>query len=244
LSNHALFVKVRLQKFLADAGIASRRASEKIIVDGRVRVNGVDVQQLGFKVDALHDRVEVDGQRVRVKRKLYVALHKPPGYICTRKDERDRPVIFDLLPREWGNLFSAGRLDCESEGLILLTNDGDFALRVTHPRYGVHKTYVATVEGEVIPRMLRRMTEGIEDAGEVLKAEKAKALSRNNSHSVIELELSEGRNREVRRMFESQGLTVSRLQRIKIGKIRLAELPAGKWRALTEPEIQSLLPKS
>ncbi len=235
-------MKVRLQKFLADAGIASRRAGEQMILDGRVRVNGVATQQLGTKVDVVHDRVEVDGQRAKAKKKLYVALNKPPGYICSRKDERSRRVIFDLLPREWDNLFSVGRLDCESEGLIFLTNDGDFCLKVTHPRYQVPKTYVATVEKEVIPRAVRRLTEGVEDAGETLKAEKARLVSSNHTESVIELELTEGKNREVRRMLASQGMTVTQLRRIKIGKIKLGELPPGKWRTLTEPEIKSLLP--
>ena len=235
-------MKERLQKFLANAGIASRRASETIILEGRVRVNGVAVQKLGGQVDVVHDRVEVDGQRIKPKKKLYIALHKPPGYICSRKDERDRRVIFDLLPKEWNTLFSAGRLDNESEGLIFITNDGDFCLKVTHPRYQIRKTYLVGVEGEVIPRTLRRFTEGVEDAGEVLKAERARLVSSNHTQSVVELELAEGRNREVRRLFESQGLTVNRLQRIKIGKIRLGELPVGKWRTLTEPEIKSLLP--
>jgi 23S rRNA pseudouridine2605 synthase len=235
-------VKTRLQKFLADAGIASRRASEQIILEGRVRVNGATVEKLGVTVDPSADRIEVDGRRAHAKRKLYIALNKPPGFICSRSDERARRVVFDLVPKEWGNLFTAGRLDADSEGLIFLTNDGDFGLKVTHPRYQTPKTYVATIEGEVIPRMLRRITEGIEDAGEKLKATKARMVSRNHTQSVVELELTEGRNREVRRMFESQGLTVGRLQRIKIGKIRLGELPTGKWRALTEPEIKSLLP--
>jgi len=235
-------VKERLQKFLANAGIASRRASETIILEGRVRVNGVAVQKLGGQVDVVHDRIEVDGQRIKPKKKLYIALHKPPGYICSRKDERDRRVIFDLLPKEWNTLFSAGRLDNDSEGLIFITNDGDFCLKVTHPRYQIRKTYLVGVEGGVIPRTLRRFTEGVEDAGEVLKAERARLVSSNHTQSVVELELAEGRNREVRRLFESQGLTVNRLQRIKIGKIRLGELPVGKWRTLTEPEIKSLLP--
>lgn len=235
-------MKERLQKFLANAGIASRRASETIILEGRVRVNGVAVQKLGGQVDVVHDRIEVDGQRIKPKKKLYIALHKPPGYICSRKDERDRRVIFDLLPKEWNTLFSAGRLDNDSEGLIFITNDGDFCLKVTHPRYQIRKTYLVGVEGGVIPRTLRRFTEGVEDAGEVLKAERARLVSSNHTQSVVELELAEGRNREVRRLFESQGLTVNRLQRIKIGKIRLGELPVGKWRTLTEPEIKSLLP--
>lgn len=234
---------VRLQKFLADAGVASRRASEKIILSGQVRVNGKDVRELGTKVDPEHDRVEVDGRRLKPKRKIYVALHKPRKFLCAREEGSPRRLVGDLLPKEWNNLYSVGRLDYESEGLIFLTNDGDFCLHLTHPRYGVRKTYLATIGGKLGTEVLRKVTQGIEDAGEMLKAEKARLLSASNSRSVVELEMCEGKNREVRRMFEAQGLTVERLQRIKIGPIRLGELPEGKWRTLTESEIKSLLPK-
>jgi 23S rRNA pseudouridine2605 synthase len=138
---------VRLQKFLAEAGLASRRASEGIITSGRVTVNGAVVSELGVKVDPARDRVTVDGRPVKAKRKLYVALHKPPGYVCTRTDAQSRDKIGDLLPKEWTELFSVGRLDCQSEGLIFLTNDGDFCLKLTHPRYGIVRKYVARVDG-------------------------------------------------------------------------------------------------
>jgi 23S rRNA pseudouridine2605 synthase len=232
---------VRLQKFLAEAGVASRRASEQIILAGRVEVNGRAVRELGTKVDPARDRVTCDGAQVRPKRKMYVALNKPRGYICTRKDELARHTVGELLPREWDNLSPVGRLDCDSEGLIFLTNDGEFSLRLTHPRYGVRKKYVATVEGRVEPAMLKRFTSGVSHEGEQLRAEKARLISANNSTSVVELELGEGRNREVRRLFESQGLVVSRLVRTQIGKIKLGELPSSKWRTLTATEIKSLL---
>ncbi len=232
---------VRLQKFLAESGVASRRASEAIILEGRVTVNGRVVQELGTKIRPGEDQVELDGRPLKAKRKLYVALNKPPGFLCTRSDPEGRETLFELLPKEWHHLVTVGRLDRESEGLIFLTNDGEFSLRLTHPRYGVRKIYRATVEGKVAPPVVRRFIEGIEDAGENLKAEKARILSANNSHSVVELELAEGRNREVRRLFESANLEVVRLQRIQIGRIKLGELPIGKWRTLTEPEIKSLL---
>ena len=232
---------VRLQKFLAEAGIASRRASEQIIVEGRVTVNGQSVKELGAKVDPLHDRVTLDGQAVKVKRKLYVALNKPPGLVCSRNDEFDRPTIYDLLPKEWSHLHSVGRLDYNSEGLIFLTNDGEFSLHLTHPRYGIRKKYVAMVEGKVEQEMLQRFTHGIWFEGEKFKAEKARLISATKSQSVVELELAEGKYREVRRLFESQGRSVKRLQRIQIGKIKLGELRSGKWRTLTESEIKSLL---
>ena len=232
---------VRLQKFLADAGIASRRAGEQIILAGRVTVNGDTVAELGARIDPHHDRVTVDGKAVRAKRKLYVALNKPPGLVCSRKDEWDRPTIYALLPKEWGQLHSVGRLDYNSEGLLFLTNDGEFSLRLTHPRYGVRKKYIATVAGRVAEEMLGRFTRGLWYQGEQLKAEKARLISASQSQSVVELELAQGKYREVWRLFESQQLAVKRLQRVQIGKIKLGELRPGKWRALTEPEIHSLM---
>jgi len=232
---------VRLQKYLADAGIASRRAGEQIILEGRVSVNGKTVTQLGVKVDPEHDQVQVDGKPARVRRKLYIALHKPRGLVCSRNDELQRATIFELLPKEWSHLHTVGRLDFNSEGLIFLTNDGDFSLRLTHPRYGVRKKYLVTVEGRVSGETLSRLTEGLWHEGERLKAEKARLISAGPSQSLVELEMAEGKYHEVRRLFAAQGQTVKRLQRLQIGKIKFGELKLGKWRTLTEPEIKSLL---
>ena len=206
-----------------------------------MEVNGQVARQLGTKIDPLHDKIRVDGQAIRAKRKLYIALNKPRGCVCSRKDEFDRPTIYELLPREWSNLYSVGRLDYDTEGLIFLTNDGQFALRLTHPRYEVVKKYVATVDGRVEQQVLETFRHGVFHDGEKLKAHKARLVSGGKSASVVELELTEGKNREVRRMFESQGVTVRALRRVQIGKIKLGEMKAGKWRALTEPEINSLL---
>ncbi len=232
---------VRLQKFLADAGVASRRAAEAIIAESRVAVNGRIVTELGTKVNETTDKVTVDGEPVRVRRKIYVALNKPPGLICTRQDELGRRTVFELLPPDWTNLFPVGRLDRESEGLLFLTNDGDFSLRLTHPRFGVTKKYWAVVAGRLLQRDVSRFTEGVEHEGETLKAERARVVSSNNSHSVVELELAQGKNREVRRLFEVLGHEVEQLRRMQIGPIKLGELPVGKWRALGESEIKSLL---
>ncbi|MBI2927177.1 MAG: rRNA pseudouridine synthase [Pedosphaera parvula] len=232
---------VRLQKYLADAGVASRRASEEVILAGRVTVNGQSVRVLGTKVDPLHDDVAVDGQPLKARRKLYVALHKPRGYVCTRDDPDKRRVIGALLPKEWTHLYTVGRLDRDSEGLIFLTNDGEFALRLTHPRYGMRKKYLATVEGRVPRELAAGLQRGVVLEGETLKAERVRVLSANNTHSLVELELTEGKNREVRRLFEAHNFTVSRLVRTQIGSIKLGELPAGKWRTLTDVEIKSLL---
>ena len=234
-------MKERLQKFLAEAGVASRRAGEQIILAGRVEVNGEMVRELGTRVDPSHDRVTVDGQPVRVKRKIHLALNKPRGLVCSRKDELGRPTIYELLPNEWGHLHSVGRLDFNSEGLLFLTNDGEFSLRLTHPRYGIHKKYVATVEGRVDPQIVRQFTQGLWYQGERFKAEGARIVSSSASQSVVELDLAEGKYREVRRLFESQGRQVKRLQRVQVGKIKLGELRPGKWRTLTPAEIKSLL---
>jgi 23S rRNA pseudouridine2605 synthase len=232
---------VRLQKFLAEAGVASRRAGEQMILARRVAVNGETVGQLGTRIDPVHDRVAVDGKPIRAKRKLYVALNKPPGLICSRSDEFERPTIYGLLPKEWDHLHSVGRLDYNSEGLIFLTNDGEFSLRLTHPRYGVRKKYVVTVEGRVAAETLGQFTRGLVYQGDRLKAEKARLISASQAQSVVELELAQGKYHEVRRLFESQRVTVKRLQRVQIGKIKLGELRVGKWRTLTEPEIKSLM---
>ncbi len=232
---------VRLQKFLAEAGVASRRAGEQIILAGRVEVNGEPVRELGTKVDPASDRVTVDGKPVRAKRKLYLALHKPRGCVCSRQDELERATVYGLLPAEWRHVASVGRLDFATEGLLFLTNDGEFALHLTHPRYGVRKRYVATLEGEVTNEMLRRFTQGILDAGERLKAERTWLISAGRAQSVVELEMAEGKNREVRRLFESQGRAVRRLVRTQIGKIKLGELKPGRWRTLTPAEIRTLL---
>ncbi len=233
---------MRLQKFLADAGIASRRAGEGVILEGRVTVNGEVIRQLGTKVDPLHDRVLVDGRPIKAKRKIYVAVNKPPGYICSRSDPEQRKTVQDLFPKEWGSmLHSVGRLDFKSEGLIFYTNDGDFSLRLTHPRYGVRKKYLVTVKGEVTSDHINTLQKGVYEGEDVLRAEKGRVIKGNKSHSVVELILAEGKNREVRRMFEVLGFEVERLQRVQIGPIKLGQLPRGKWRTLTEPEIKSLM---
>jgi 23S rRNA pseudouridine2605 synthase len=232
---------VRLQKFLAEAGVASRRASERVIVEGRVTINGETVRELGTRIDPARDQVAVDGRPLKPKRKLYVALNKPPGYICSRRDPESRQIISELLPTEWSNLVPVGRLDCASEGLIFLTNDGDFCLKLTHPRYGVRKRYRVTIEGRVDHDLADRLVKGMIHEGEKLKAERVRVLATNNSTTLLEIELAEGKNRELRRMFEVLGRKVLKLQRVQIGPIKLGELRTGRWRTLTETEIKSLL---
>jgi 23S rRNA pseudouridine2605 synthase len=232
---------VRLQKVLAEAGVASRRASEQIILNGRVTVNGQRVSKLGACVNPAMDKICVDGRVLQPPAKVYLAFHKPRGCVCTRQDEENRPTIMDLLPRELASLYPVGRLDFNSEGLIFLTNDGEFSLRLTHPRYGVVKKYLATLSGPVTADMLAQITRGVFHEGERMRAEKATLVSTRDNRSVVELELGEGKNREVRRMFETFGLFVRKLVRTQIGTVRLGNLKAGQSRPLTEAEIRSLL---
>jgi pseudouridine synthase len=231
---------IRLQKFLAEAGVASRRAAEKLIVAGEVTVNGEVVSTLGSRVDPARDEVRVKGAPVRAKRKLIVALNKPPGVLCTRRDEAERSTVLDLLPAEWQGLYPVGRLDRDSEGLLLLTNDGELCLRLTHPRFQVRKHYTARVVGKLSEPELLTLRRGVRHDGETLRAAATRLISANASHSVVELVLTEGRNREVRRMFEALGYAVEGLRRTQIGPIKLGELKPGRWRVLTESEIASL----
>jgi len=231
---------VRLQKYLAEGGVASRRASETAIRDGRVQVNGEVVRRLGTRVDPRHDTVHVDGRLVRPKRKQYVALHKPRGYVCSRHEQGRQALVAELLPAAWSDLHPIGRLDKESEGLLFLTNDGEFTLRLTHPRYGVRKRYVATVRGRVEGTVLSRLTRGLVHHGERLRAASAWLVSANASRSVVELELAEGRNHEVRRLFEALGFSVERLVRTRIGNVRLGELKPGRWRVVGPAELRAL----
>ena len=221
--------------------MASRRASERLILEGKVVVNGKRVSELGVKIDPGHDRVLVEGVPIQAQRKLYVALNKPPGFICSRSDPEKREIVGNLLPKEWGQLVTVGRLDRESEGLIFLTNDGEFTLKLTHPRYGVRKQYRVIVKGRLEEAQLRRLKEGIEEGGEVLRASATRLISANGTQSVAEVELTQGHNREIRRLFESCGREVLRLQRFQIGPIKLGELPMGRWRVLTPIEVKSLL---
>lgn len=233
--------QVRLQKYLAEAGVASRRAAEGLILEGRVTVDGQVVRLLGSKVIPGRGEVRVDGVPVRPRRKLYLALHKPPGYVCSRKEQGRDPVVMELLPEEWQAVYPVGRLDRASEGLLLLTNDGEFALRIAHPRHGVSKTYFVLVAGRVTDVMAEALGRGVRHQGELLRAERVQILTANNSRSRVRLVLREGRNREIRRMFQVFGLRVERLIREQIGSLRLGELPSGRWRLLNAGEVALLL---
>ena len=225
----------RLQKVLARAGLASRRASEELIAEGRVRVNG-EVAELGRRIDPEHDLVTVDGVPVPVAPGLvHYLLNKPPGVVTTASDPQGRPVVVDLVPAE-PRVFPVGRLDADTEGLLLLTNDGGFAHRLTHPSFGVDKEYLAEVEGDPGRAALRALREGVD----LEDGRTAPARVTAVSPGVLRLVISEGRNRQVRRMCAAVGHPVRRLVRTRIGPLADRRLPPGEWRPLTPDEVRSL----
>ena len=232
----------RLQKILSQAGVASRRASEQLMVEGRVTVNGTTVRELGTKANPAVDDIRVDGRRIKLpERHRYVLLNKPRGYVTTRSDPQKRPTVIDLIgAREY--LYPVGRLDFDSEGLLLLTNDGDLAARLTHPRHGVDRVYEARVLGIPDAHDLQRLSRGFPiDGRRTAPAQVALVPSRRDSpHSPLRLTIHEGRNRQVRKMCEAIGHPVVELKRVSIGPIRDAKLKAGQWRELTQGEIDRL----
>jgi 23S rRNA pseudouridine2605 synthase len=237
--------EVRLQAFLAHSGIASRRHAEELIAAGRVFVNGRSVTAPGTKVTPGVDHIEVEGQPVDVQPITWIALNKPKGYVTTRTDPYGRKTVYDLLPEKFHGLFHVGRLDRDSEGLLLLTNDGTLANRMMHPSFGVTKEYWADVEGKPTAEQMHRIVEeGVEEGGEMLRAESIRRLHQTgeNEHR-LSIVLQEGKYREVRRMLEALGHPVHRLIRRRFGPVSLGELKPGKWRMVMEAELASLRKK-
>jgi 23S rRNA pseudouridine2605 synthase len=236
----------RLNKLLSQAGIASRRAADELIAQGRVELNGRVVTELGTKADLEHDEVKVDGRRLkRPPARRYLLMFKPRGVVSTRSDPQRRTTVVDLLTRAGvaGYFYPVGRLDFESEGLILLTNDGEFAERVTHPRYELDRTYEAQVAGVPDDHDLDRLRRGVEIEGRrtlPAKVRLIRTLSRDGARAVLELTIREGRNRQVRYMCDAIGHPVDRLRRIRIGPISDTSLNPGDFRDLTPAEIRAL----
>jgi 23S rRNA pseudouridine2605 synthase len=229
----------RLQKILAAAGIASRRASEELIAAGRVTVNG-EVASLGQKADAARDVVMVDSERVNVDPELvYVMLNKPQGVVTTADDPEGRPTVMDLinLPQR---LFPVGRLDQDTEGLLLLTNDGELAHALTHPSFEVERVYVALVPGPVRKKVLADLREGVQLEDGLARPKRARILGEERSKALLEVVMTEGRKREVRRMLGNLGMKVERLARVSYGDVDLGDLRQGKWRFLSQKEIGKL----
>ena len=230
----------RLQRALARAGQGSRRSSEELIAGGRVKVNG-RVAVLGDKVDPTTDEVEVDGVRVNLDPNVrYYALHKPAGVVTTLRDPQGRPSVRDLLPADGPRVFPVGRLDRETEGLLLLTNDGELANRLTHPRYGVEKEYLAEVDGRPGPRHVAALRRGVDLDDGPARPASVRIVDARGDRGQLRVVMTEGRKREVRRMLAAVGLPVVRLVRLRVGPVTLGALRPGSHRELSVEEVRGL----
>lgn len=235
--------KIRLQKYFTDCGIMSRRAAEAEIAAGRVRVNG-EVASVGMKVDTESDVVEYKGKVVTMPHEkghgTYILLNKPVGYVTTSSDEKGRLTVLDLVRSLPTRVYPVGRLDMYSEGLLIMTDDGELTNKLTHPSHGLTKTYIAEVVGELTDDDAYRISEPIEIDGYTVKRPKVSIVEVKNGKTFVKIVLAEGRNRQIRRMCAEAGFKITSLKRIKIGDIEDVELPLGKWRHLTEDEIDYL----
>jgi 23S rRNA pseudouridine2605 synthase len=230
----------RLQKILAEAGYGSRRACEEFIVQGRVCVNGKRVRDLGTCADALRDKITLDGERVRSEKKVYYVLNKPRGYLCTRSDERGRRTIYDLLRRVPQRLYTVGRLDADAEGLLLLTNDGDFSHRVAHPRAHVGKTYRVCVERALTPQARTVLERGMFLDGRKTLPARVLKRERRGRGEIVTIRIMEGRKHQIKRMLLAVGCPVKQLKRIAIGELKLGALPVGRYRRLGREEVERI----
>jgi 23S rRNA pseudouridine2605 synthase len=231
----------RLQKILSQAGVASRRASEQLMLDGRVSVNGTAVRELGTKADPARDDIRVDGRRVKItERRRYILLNKPRGYVTTRSDPHKRPTVIDLIADVADYVYPVGRLDFDTEGLLVLTNDGDLAARLTHPRHGIPRVYEARVRGVPDTHDMTRLAKGIVIDGRRTQPALVKVLHARGEDATLEIAVREGRNRQVRNMCDAIGHPVSSLRRVAIGPLRDPKLRLGRWRDLGEAEVARL----
>lgn len=230
----------RLQKIIAGAGLTSRRGAEALITSGRVTVNGVPAI-LGQRADAEADDIRVDGERLSFRRdKVYIMLNKPRGCVTTLRDEKGRRTVAELVSGTGRRLFPVGRLDLDSEGLLVMTDDGEAANALMHPAHGVKKTYMVWVEGGAMDAGLAALRRPVELDGRTVRADAVSVVTRDGGRAQLEVTISEGRNRQIRRMCDAAGLHVSRLLRVAEGPLRLGDLPAGRWRHLTRGEVDAL----
>ena len=230
----------RLNKILAHAGVGSRRQCDELIAAGRVRVDGATVRDLGIRVDPEKQQIAVDDHPVRAEKPVYWLVNKPRGYLCTNNDPAGRPRAVDLIPHVEQRVYTVGRLDEASEGLLLLTNDGDLAFQLMHPRYGVEKTYEVQVAGSPTPGEMEQLLEGVWLSEGRVRAKRVKRLKRQGESTWLRIVLAEGKNREIRRMLAKLGHKVLRLRRTAIGPVQLDRLPKGKARKLSLEELQEL----
>jgi 23S rRNA pseudouridine2605 synthase len=232
---------MRLNKYIASCGAASRRGADAFIAQGRVTVNGKPVDSIGMDINPDTDTVAVDGTLLSLpEEKVYIMLNKPAGILSTCRDDRGRKTVLNLVGTAGTRLFPVGRLDYDTEGLLLLTNDGDFAYRCTHPRHEIDKTYSAVVHGRLDDMAIRHLQEGVMLDGIKTAPAQIKVLKRSGMETEIEITIHEGRNRQVKRMFESVGCHVMALKRIAFGSLTLGDLAIGKWRFITKMEQKSI----
>lgn len=229
---------MRLNKFLAAAGVASRRECDRLIAEGKVTVNGRQAR-VGEEVSE-SDEVSVGGQRAVIKKYEYYMLNKPKGYICSVSDDKGRKTVMDLMPPNAGRIFPVGRLDYDSEGLLILTSDGELAQRLTHPSHDVPKTYLVKVEGTLTEAALNPIRSGLEIDGQMTKKCKAHIVETDKAYTKVHVTVTEGRNREIRKLFAAIGKEVTLLKRIKIGELTLRGLDRGACRKLTKQEVEYL----
>ena len=231
---------MRINKYLAQAGVASRRNCDEFIKDGLVTVNG-KVCAIGQEVDELHDSVSVNGKKINVVKKYsYYMMNKPKGYVCTVKDDKDRKTVMDLLPKNAGRVFPVGRLDYDSEGLLLFTNDGDLCNRLMHPSSEIPKTYLVKIEGSLDEAVIEKLKRGVEIDGVKTKRCNIRIVDETRDFTKYHVTVTEGRNREIRKMFLSVGKEVKFLKRIKIGDLSLTGLDRGAVRKLSQDEVEYL----
>ena len=234
---------MRINKFLSNSGLASRRKCDQLIEEGKVFVNGKQVTELGSQINEKKDKVTVEGKTISLPSSfVYIKLNKPKGYACTAQDEKGRKTIYDLIDSE-ERLFSIGRLDYDTEGLILLTNDGDFANKVAHPKFNIDKEYRVTVEGEIKESEMAVMRKGVVVDGQRMPSAIVNFISYENGNTKLSVIIDEGQNRQIRRMFEAIGKTIKLLKRVRIGQVRLGGLRRGDYKDLTEVELNSLVGK-
>jgi pseudouridine synthase len=231
----------RIQKILAKAGIASRREAERMVIEGRVSVNGKVIETLGFKADPSNDYIKVDGRRLTpFEPKIILLLNKPRGYLSTVKDPKGRPTIMDLLKNVKWRIYPVGRLDFDAEGLLLLTNEGDLAHLLSHPRFSIPKTYLVKVAGVPEEKKLTRLKRGVMLEDGEAKAVSCSLIRQREKNSWVRVVVTEGRNHLVKRMFSAIGHTVLKLKRVEYGPIQLGNLPFGQFRYLTPEEIEQI----
>lgn len=233
--------EMRLQKYLAMCGVASRRAAEEIILQGRVKINGEKCTVLGTKVTD-GDIVSLDGEEIRLEeKKYYIMLNKPVGYMTTVSDEEGRPTVMDLISDISKRIYPVGRLDCNTEGLLLMSNDGDFTYKITHPKHKLNKTYEVFVSGKAEKNAIRKLEQGVFIDGKKTAPAVVDIVDFGKNSALLTITIHEGRNRQVRKMCASVGFKVMGLKRISEGGLSLGNLPLGKWRHLTEAEVKRIL---